>query len=405
MSIEPTPAERCRDDFPLLRQTIDGRRIVYLDSAATSLTPRQVTDEMVRYYHEVGANIHRGKHFLSEQASDDFEAARTRTAQFTGFLSSEVVFTANTTASINTVASGLGLTRDDIVLVPFDAHHSALLPWRRVADVRAIPVDRSGAVDLGRYAELLRSHPAVVVLTHCSNVSGVYAPVAEMAAMAKEAGALTVVDAAQSAGHRRIGGENIDFLAFSAHKMLGPTGIGVLCGRHEHLQKLRPTALGGGVVDWVDAESHTIRKVPHSLEAGTPAIAEAYGLHAAIDYLSGIGFDELARHDAELADAMLCETLKRPHLRILGPSEPADRAAILSFAIDGVHNLKEIAKILSDSYGVLCRTGHLCAQPFVDRFTDDEVLRVSGYLYNDRDDIDVLFAALDDVLDYVRGQR
>ncbi|MEV2279122.1 aminotransferase class V-fold PLP-dependent enzyme [Nocardiopsis sp. NPDC049922] len=398
-------AKRCRSDFPLLRNSIDGHRIVYLDSAATSLKPRQVIDEMSRYYSEVGANIHRGKHFLSEQASDDYEETRTRVAQFTGFLGNEVVFTANTTASINMVASGLGLTREDVVLVPFDAHHSALLPWRRVADVRLIPVDESGVVDLDGYVDLLRTRPTVVMLTHCSNVSGVYAPVDRMAEMAKEAGAITVGDAAQSAGHRRIRSEHLDFLAFSAHKMLGPTGVGVLCGRHDLLQRLAPPFLGGGVVDWVDTERYDLRKVPHTLEAGTPPIAGVYGLDAAIDYLSKIGFDELTEHDRNLGRAMVDEVLVRPHLRMLGPADHADQAAIVSFAVDGVHNLKEIAKILSDSYGVLCRTGHMCAQPFVDRFTDDEVLRVSGYLYNDRDDIDVLFSALDSVLDFVRSRR
>ncbi|GII66110.1 cysteine desulfurase SufS [Sphaerisporangium krabiense] len=398
-------AKRVRGDFPLLRTSIDGRRIVYLDSAATSLKPQPVIDAICRYYTEVGANIHRGKHFLSEQASDDYEEARTRVARFTGFLSSEVVFTANTTASLNMVASGLGLTGDDVVLVPFDAHHSAMLPWRRAAGVRYIPVSDTGVADLDAYAALLRARPAVVVLTHCSNVSGVYAPVERMAAMAKEAGAVTVVDAAQSAGHRRVGGENVDFLAFSAHKMLGPTGVGVLCGRHELLRRLAPPFLGGGVVDWVDTERYDVRKVPHALEAGTPPIAGVYGLAAAIDYLQAIGFDELGEHDRELAGAMVEETLARPRLRLLGPADGTDRAAIASFAIDGVHNLKEIAKILSDSYGVLCRTGHMCAQPFVDRFTDDEVLRVSGYLYNDREDLDVLFSALDSVLDFVRGRR
>ncbi|MGC1283802.1 MAG: aminotransferase class V-fold PLP-dependent enzyme [Streptosporangiaceae bacterium] len=398
-------ASRTRPDFPLLQTTVDGNRIVYLDNAATSLTPRQVTDEMARFYHQVGANVHRGKHFLSEQASNDFEEVRALVAQFTGFQSNEVVFTANATASINMIAAGLQLTPDQVVLVPFDSHHSAMLPWRRCADVRYLPVDRDGLVELDRFAELLRSRPAVVMLNHCSNVSGAYAPVHQMAAMAKEAGALTVVDAAQSIGHRSVRDEHFDFLAFSAHKMLGPTGIGVLCGRYQHLSRLQPTSLGGGTVDWVDTERYEIRKVPHALEAGTPDIAGAYGLGAAVRYLTSIGHEALADHDRAFGAALTAEALCRPYLRVLGPCGGADRGAILSFTVDGVHNLKEIAKILSDSYGVMCRTGHMCAQPFVDRFTDDEVLRVSGYVYNDHDDISLLFSALDAVVMVVGAGR
>jgi cysteine desulfurase / selenocysteine lyase len=392
-----TLAAKVRRDFPILDTDVDGNRIIYLDSAATSLTPKAVTDEMARYYHQVGANIHRGKHFLSEQASDDVERVRLVVARLTGYMGNEVVFTANATAGLNLVAGGLPLAEDDTVLVSFEAHHSALLPWRARANVRTIPLTDGHDVDHDRYAELLAGRPKVVVLNHCSNVSGTYVPVERMAALAKRAGAITVVDAAQSIGHRAIDTADIDFLAFSAHKMLGPTGIGVLCGRYDQLNRITPSMLGGGVVDWVDAERYDLRKVPHRFEAGTPHIAGVYGLGAAIEYLNAIGFDALAGHDTELGRAMRTEIATRPYLRAVGAAEAADNGAILSLTVDGVHNLKEIAHILSDSYGVMCRTGHMCAQPFVDRMTGDEVLRISGYVYNDTADIAVVFAALDEI--------
>ncbi|QMI44687.1 aminotransferase class V-fold PLP-dependent enzyme [Burkholderia sp. MBR-1] len=398
----PPLAEQCRPDFPLLTKAIDGRRIVYLDSAATSLKPQCVINEVVRYYSEIGANIHRGKHFLSEQASADFEDVRARVAQFTGFLSNEVIFTAGTTAAINLVASGLTMGQGDVVLVPFDAHHSAMLPWRRRADVRYIPVSDSGVVDLDAYEDLLRLKPAVVVLTGCSNVSGVYMPVALMASMAKRVGAITLVDAAQSVGHRRLVTPDVDFLAFSSHKMLGPTGLGVLCGRHEYLRRLAPVQIGGGAVDWVDEQRHDLRKLPYSLEAGTPNISAVYGLGAAIEYLMAIGFDRLSTHDHELGASLAREAMRRSYLRVLGPISNIDRGGILSVSIDGVSHLKEIAQILSDSYSIFCRTGHMCAQPLVDRFTDQEVLRISGYLYNDEADIKAVFSALDEIIDLVR---
>jgi cysteine desulfurase / selenocysteine lyase len=237
-----------------------------------------------------------------------------------------------------------------------------------------------------------------VALTHCSNVTGVYAPVKEMAALAKEAGAVTVVDAAQSAPHRRLELEDVDFVTFSAHKMLGPTGVGVLCGDYERLDRLEPYLLGGGVVDWVDLDRYELRRIPQRFEAGTPNIGGVYGLGAALAYLGDIGHAALAAHDRALARRQLEEALARPYLSVIGPtSHRVDRAATLSVAVRGTPNLKEIARILSDSYGVMCRTGHMCAQPLVDRLAGGQVLRMSTYLYNTVDEIRGAFAALDAV--------
>ncbi|MFD0883312.1 aminotransferase class V-fold PLP-dependent enzyme [Streptosporangium algeriense] len=395
-------ADRCRRDFPLLNQVVDGRQVVYLDSAATSLTPEQVIAEIRRFYTEVGANVHRGKHYLSEQASNDLEEVRGKVARLTGFRSNEVIFTANCTASVNIVATGLRLNREDVVLIPVDSHHSAMLPWLNCAKVIHIPVDATGAVDMERYQRLLfETAPKVVVINHCSNVSGMYAPVHEMARLAKEKGVITVIDAAQSIGHRPVVSEAFDFVVFSAHKMLGPTGLGLLCGRYEHLKALQPATFGGGMVDWVDLDHFVVRKLPYALEAGTPNIAGVYGLGAAIDYLTGIGFDAVAAHDQAFGAALVRETYGRPSLRVLGPDEHADRGGILSLTIDGVHNLKQVAQIMSDAHGVMCRTGHMCAQPFIDQHTADEVLRISGYVYNGSSDIKAVFSALDATLDAI----
>jgi cysteine desulfurase / selenocysteine lyase len=391
-------AARIRPDFPLLHAEVDGNPVVYLDSAATSLTPTPVLDAMNRFYNEVGGNVHRGKHHLSETASNDVEQARINVAEFTGFRSNEVVFTANATASLNLVARGIPLTGDDLVLVPLDGHHSAILPWRERVRVEYIPLDEHAEVDLDRYAGLLDLRPRVVVLNHCSNVTGGYAPVAEMARMAKDVGAVTVLDAAQSIPHRRVAIPHVDFLAFSAHKMLGPTGIGVLCGRYEELARLTVPALGGGTVDWVDTERFDLRKLPHRLEAGTPNIAGIYGLDAALGYLSGLGWDAVAAHDRELGTALINEVARRPYLRPVGARPGADRGAIMSFSVASNPRLKAAAKILSDSYGIMCRTGHMCAQPLVDRFTDDEVLRVSAYVYNTAAEITEVLDAVDDIV-------
>jgi cysteine desulfurase/selenocysteine lyase len=387
-----------RADFPVLRREVDGTRVTYLDSAATSLKPQRVIDAMTHYYTDVSANIHRGKHMLSEEASDAYEGARTRVAAFLGVRAADVVFTANTTHSLNIVSAGLDLSPDDLVLMSRDAHHSLQLPLRARANVEWLPTHEDGTVDLNAYADLLARRPALVAITHCSNVSGRYAPVAEMAALARAHGALTVVDAAQSVPHRQVLLPELgaDAIAFSGHKMAGPTGIGVLAIRPELADRLRPVTLGGGVVDWVDADSWVLRRAPHRYEAGTPHIAGAYGLRAAVDYLDGLGMTEIADHDRWLAEQLYAEAGKRDYLTVLEPG-PGDRSATLSVAVRGIDDLTELARALSDSYGVMCRSGHLCAQPFVDGLVGAPVLRLSAYVYNTADDINLAFNALDEL--------
>ena len=395
-----------RADFPVLSRTVDGVPVVYLDSAATSLKPQPVIDAMVRYYAEVGANIHRGKHMLSEEASDAYERARQRVAESVGARGDEVVFTAGTTHGLNTVAVGLGLSADDLVLVGADSHHSHQLPWRHHARVEWIPVRADGTPDLGRYAELLRRRPAVVALTHCSNVTGRYAPIAEMAALAHEHGAVTVLDAAQSAPHRAVDihGLGVDALAFSAHKMMGPTGIGVLVLGPGLLDRLPPAMHGGGTVDWVTTDEVVWRRPPHRFEGGTPHIAGAYGLHAAIDYLGRLGWTHLAEHDRRMGQRLLEEAERRDHLSVVAPGV-GDRGGIVSVAVRGCRDLGELARILSDSYGVMCRTGHLCAQPYVDAAARGQVLRISTYAYTTEDDVTTAFKALDEAFPLLGAER
>lgn len=399
-NIELINYETCLKDFPILSRVIDDNRVIYLDSAATSLKPVQVVSEISRYYLEVSANIHRGKHYLSEEASVFYEEGRYKVAQFIGAVGNEVVFVRNTTEALNIVAKGLELGKDDTVIVFTDSHHSSYLPWLEKANTELVRISADGMVDLDHYEELLKLSPKVVSLTHCSNVSGLYAPIEKMAQMAKNVGAIVVVDAAQSIPHRRLNVDllNIDFLAFSGHKMLGPTGIGVLYGKQQYLEKLTPTNLGGGMVDWVDTAGYRARKIPHKFEAGTPHIAGVYGLVAAIKYLEKIGFDRVEAHDLALGKLLLSEALKREYLEVIAPgNEAAERCAIVSIKMKKQSNLGDIARMLSDSYGIMCRTGHMCAQPLVDYLANGEILRASGYLYNTKQDVITLFQALDEI--------
>jgi cysteine desulfurase/selenocysteine lyase len=388
-----------RSDFPLLDRTIDGIPIQYLDNAATTLKPRQVIEALTTYYSQIGANIHRGVHLLSEEASTLFEDARCRTAQFIGALGNEVIFVRNTTEALNVVARGLSLDRDDLVVASLDSHHSQLLPWRSVARLELVAVDAEGLVDRNHYEDLLRKGPKVVALSHCSNVTGVYTPIDELVQLAKAAGAIVVVDAAQSAGHRKIdvSAAGIDFLAFSAHKMMGPTGVGVLYGRHALLETLQPMLLGGGTVDWVDRDGHALRKVPHRFEAGTPDIGGVIAFDAAIRYLQRVGLSAVEEHDRRLSAIELAEALRRPYIDVIGPRRQVDKTGILSMRIRDIESLGDVARVLSDSYGIMCRTGHHCAQPLIDAFTTHEVLRISAYVYNTGEEIAAFFSALDDV--------
>jgi cysteine desulfurase/selenocysteine lyase len=396
----------CQADFPVLKRLIDGQSISYLDSAATSLKPRSVIDAMSNYYSQNGVNIHRGKYYLSEEASDSYEKVRYSIAQYLGAYGNEIVFTRGTTESLNLVAHGLGLHKEDVVVGFLDSHHSQLLPWRRFGDLKLVDLDKEGDIDLEHYYELLKLKPKVVVLTHCSNVTGNVAPIEQMAIAAKEAcDAIVVVDAAQSIPHPHLRIDVskllIDFVAFSGHKMLGPTGVGCLYGKSSILNQLRPLILGGGMVDWVDIEGSQERKIPHRFEAGTPPIASTLGLGEAFSYLSQFSEKESLEHTRELTEAIIKGALERDYIKLLGTKSSKNRCAIGSLRIKGCDDLSDIARSLSDSYGIMCRTGHLCAQPIVDNQMNGEVLRISAYIYNTVEEIERFYKALDELVSFL----
>ncbi|WP_216626952.1 aminotransferase class V-fold PLP-dependent enzyme [Corallococcus exercitus] len=389
-----------REDFPILTRQVDGERFVYLDSAATALKPRSVIDAVTRYYTECTANIHRGRHRLSEEASDLYEEARGKVALMVGCASNEVIFVRNTTEGLNLAASCMGLKKDDLVVGFLDAHHSQLLPWMRGGNYQVVRQGPNWQPDLEHYAELLRRKPKAVVVTHCSNVTGGYLPLETISKMAHDAGALVVVDAAQSVAHCRLRftESNIDFLALSAHKMLGPSGIGCLVGRASLLRDAEAVLVGGGVVDFTTLESFQYRKIPHKFEAGTPAIEAAFGFAAAIDYLDMVGLERIQAHDHELSRAFLEGLKRRPRLKLLGPDVAEARAPIFSLYVEGLEDLSDVSRALSDAHGVMCRNGHLCAQPLVDHYTSGEVLRMSAYLYNTVEEVEYALSALDEVV-------
>jgi len=391
------------DDFPILSREIDGMPINYLDNAATTLKPQCVIDAITKYYSEVGANIHRGKHFLSEEASVHFEESRHKIAQFLGCSGNEIVFVKNTTEAINTVVNGLCLTKDDYLLSTLDAHHSNFLPWLNAGNLELVRINDDGKINLNHYEKLLKKKPKVVALTHCSNITGIYVPLESMIKMAKEQGALVIVDAAQSAPHRKINLKELgaDFIVCSAHKMLGPTGIGVLCGRFSELEKLKPTLLGGGMVDWVELSHFRKRKLPHRLEAGTPHIAGVYGWAAAIDYMQSTDMKRITEHDLELGTLMLNHASQRDYIKIVGNSQDAERAGLISIYLSNYDDMGEIARMMSDSYGIMCRSGHLCSQQFLASQSVGQVLRASAYIYNSEKDIESFFNALDDIYNII----
>lgn len=393
-----------RSDFPLLKRVVDGERLVYLDSAATTLKPQSVIDAVVRYYTDYSANIHRGRHRLSEEASDRYEEARYKAAVFIGCASNEVVFVRNTTEALNLAADCLALGPQDLVVGFLDAHHSQLLPWMARARYKAVRCDARFQPDLEQYRDLLKERPRAVVVTHCSNVTGAYVPLETIVRMGRDAGAAVVVDVAQSVAHRQINFSELDadFLAFSSHKMLGPSGIGCLVGKAERLLQVTPKQLGGGVVDHTTLDGFQLRKIPHRFEAGTPAIEAACGFAAALDYLEALGWDAIAAHDRLMNDAFLAELEKRPRLKLLGPRAAEERTSIFSLYVEGLEELSDVSRALSDSHGVMCRNGHLCAQPLVDNFTDGEVLRMSAYLYNTTEEIRYALDKLEEVVEAYR---
>ncbi|MBN8656379.1 MAG: cysteine desulfurase [Anaerolineae bacterium] len=395
--------EKIRKDFPILnRETANGKRVIYLDSTATSQKPLQVIEAMDDYYRHSNANIHRGVHTLAEEATSLYEGARERIAKFINAAHSrEVIYTRNTTESINLVAYSwvrANLKVGDLVLLTEMEHHSNLVPWHMLQAERGIeldfiPVTEDGLLDLDVYKSLLNRTPKLVSFTHMSNVLGTINPAAEIIRLAHAAGAIVLVDGAQSVPHLSVDVQALDadFYAFSAHKMCGPTGIGILYGKSALLESMPPFLGGGDMIKEVKLRSFRANTLPHKFEAGTPAIAEAIGLGAAVDYLTKIGMNDIAAHEHEITEYALDRLEEIPGVKLFGPS--ADKkGGVAAFTLEGVHP-HDVAQIL-DQDGIAVRAGHHCAQPLHEKFGIPATSRASFYLYSTKEEVDLLVKGL-----------
>jgi cysteine desulfurase / selenocysteine lyase len=400
--------ERVRADFPILERTFGGRPLVYLDSAATSQKPRAVIEAEDRYYRDTNANVHRGVYALSVEATDAYEAARARVARFLGASDpAEVVFVRGTTEALNLAAQSLGqllLQRGDRVVATLMEHHSNIVPWHQLREQRGIElefvdIDEEGRLRLSDYDRLLGPRTKVVTLTHVSNVLGTVNPVREIADRAHAAGAVVVVDAAQSAPHRKIDVQALgaDLLAFSGHKALGPMGIGVLWGRRELLARMPPASGGGEMIEIVRTDRVTYRDPPLRFEAGTPNVAGAIGLASALDYLEALGWEEIAEHERKLYRYSTEQAERRfgDRVRVYGPSTYDQRQGLQSFSLRGVHP-HDVASLL-DAEGVAVRAGHHCCQPLMERLHVPALTRASPYVYTTEAEIDRLYDGLEKV--------
>lgn len=399
---------KIKQQFPILESKIhQDKRLVYLDSAATAQKPLSVIEAMNRFYESSNANIHRGIHVLAESATEQYENARIKTAQFLGVSDArQIIFTRNTTESINLAAFTWGrkhLQKGDLVLLTQMEHHSNLVPWYILADekdlkIEFVKVNDDGKLNFEHYQQLLEQKPALVSFTHASNVLGTINPAAEMIADAHQAGAIVIVDGAQAVPHFPVNIDELDadFYAFSAHKMCGPTGIGVLYGRMALLREMPPFLGGGDMIKKVTFEGFKANSVPHKFEAGTPAIAEGVGLGATIDFLEDVGMDNIFRHEQELTAYAFEVLVDVPGLAIIGPAPNEARGGVVSFTLDGIHP-HDVAQIL-DSEGIAVRAGHHCAMPLHQRFNIPATTRASLYLYNTNEDLDALRNGLQKVI-------
>lgn len=393
--------EELRADFPLLSRRIEGKAITYLDSAATSLKPRAVIDAIGRYYAEQSANVHRGKHTLSEEASEAFEDARQVIASFLGASAREVVLTSGTTEAVNLVALGLPLAPGDNVVTTLQDHHSTLVPWFERAEVRVCPVGHDGVVEPERLLSLVDERTRVVAVGHASNATGAVQDVESIVRGAKERGALVLLDGAQATPHLPVDVKQLgcDFYAFSGHKVLGPTGIGALYGTRDALDALRPAHLGGGMVDLVTATGWTPKPVPFRFEAGTPNIAGAIGLAAALRYLKRVGWERVVEHERALTRALVAGVADLPGTRLLGPEPGAERLPLASLVIESDRVAPDhVAMMLSDTHKVMARSGHHCCHPYFDGLGTTGALRLSAGFYNTVDEIEAATAALRELL-------
>lgn len=399
--------DRLRGQFPALAQEVNGHPLVYLDNAATTQKPQAVLDAINHYYRADNANVHRAAHALSDRATRAFEDARETVARFINApRSHEVIWTRGTTEAINLVSQSWGMSElragDEIVLSTLE-HHANIVPWQLVAQrtgavIRVIPLDERGDLDIAAYLALLGPRTRLVSVAHVSNALGTVNPVKEMVAAAKAVGALSLIDGAQAVAHFEVDVQAIgcDFYAFSGHKLYGPTGIGVLWGRTELLERMPPWQAGGEMIDRVSFAGTTFNTLPFKFEAGTPHIAGATGLAAAIDFVMEQDRDSLASHEAALTDYLIAGLQQVPGLRLVG--DPGQRAGAVSFLLDDIH--PQDAATLLDMQGIALRVGHHCAMPLMEVLGIGGTMRASLACYNNRDDVDALLAALHKLRDF-----
>ena len=404
-----------KKDFPIfVRKVRGGNPLIYLDSGATSQKPESVISAEVNFYRTINAAVHRGAHLLAEEASEAYESARANVAKFIGANTDEVVFTKSATESLNMVAYSLGnpgstphISAGDEIVVSEMEHHANLIPWQQLAKrtgakLTWFSITKDGRLDLSDISKVITKKTKIVAITHQSNVFGTIIPLTEITKAAHSVGALVVLDACQSAPHFAIDVKklDVDFLAFSGHKTLGPTGVGVLWGKAEVLEKLEPALFGGSMVDSVTMEGATWASAPRKFEAGVPNMAQAVGLSAAIDYLNIVGMDKIFEHEQELTQQLLTGLSKISGVNVVGPLDMKDRGGVISFTVDGVHP-HDVGQVL-DQYGIAVRTGHHCAWPLMKKLNLVGTTRASFHLYNDSDDINALLEAIEKVTSYFK---
>lgn len=395
---------RIRQDFPILEQTVNGKPLVYLDNAATTQKPVSMIKSLADYYQYYNSNIHRSVHKLSELATEEYEAARARTANFINARSpKEIVFTKNATEAINLVAYSFGntLEKGDEIVSTVMEHHSNIVPWQMLKEkgitIKYVDMDEESKLRMDQFEEMITEKTKIVAVTHVSNVLGTINDIKKIAKIAHDSGALIVVDGAQGVPHMPVDVQELDadLLAFSGHKMLGPTGIGVLYGRKELLENMQPFLRGGDMIREVTLEDTTFNDVPYKFEAGTPNIAEVIGLGAAIDYLSSLGMDNVRMHEIKLAAYALERLSEIRGITIYGPKNAEEKAGVIAFNLDGVHS-HDVASIL-DGEGIAIRSGHSCAMPLMKRLGCGTVARASFYVYNAEEEIEKLINAIEKV--------
>ena len=404
-----------KKDFPIFaRKVRGGNPLIYLDSGATSQKPESVISAEANFYRTINAAVHRGAHLLAEEASEAYESARANVAKFIGANTDEVVFTKSATESLNMVAYSIGnpgstphISAGDEIVVSEMEHHANLIPWQQLAKrtgakLTWFSITKDGRLDLSDISKLITTKTKIVAITHQSNVFGTIVPLTEITKAAHSVGALVVLDACQSAPHFAIDVKklDVDFLAFSGHKTLGPTGVGVLWGKAEVLEKLEPALFGGSMVDSVTMEGATWASAPRKFEAGVPNMAQAVGLSAAIDYLNNVGMDKIFEHEQELTQQLLTGLSKISGVNVVGPLDMKDRGGVISFTVDGVHP-HDVGQVL-DQYGIAVRTGHHCAWPLMKKLNLVGTTRASFHLYNDSDDINALLEAIEKVKSYFK---